>query len=158
MGEHGLRLNLDKCVVQTTVERTRPRHVQVDSTQIPIVSSTEGFKILGTIFTLQNRTDAELDHRIEKAWGQFHKMWPLLGRRSSSLWSRFRLFDCTVSQSLLWCSESWLITQAQRRRLQSIQNHMLRKIVGTRRGPHETWLDWVIRSTHRARELAEQNG
>ena len=40
------------------------------------------------------------------------------------------------------------------RKLRTVQNRMLRKICGSARGHEELWLDWMKRTTHRARKLA----
>ena len=53
----------------------------------------------------------------------------------------------TVTQTALWCCESWLITQKEKQLLQTTQNAMLRRIAGPRRRPDEDWLDWIKRST-----------
>ena len=92
------------------------------------------------------------------AWGKFHSLWPLLGKRDGNLNKRLRLFDSSVTQTALWCCESWLLTQREKRLLQSTQNAMLRRIAGPRRAPEEPWVDWVKRSTRRALALAREAG
>jgi hypothetical protein len=92
------------------------------------------------------------------AWGKFHQLWPLLGKRDGNIHKRLRLFDTCVSQTLLWCSESWLLTQNEKRLLRSTQNHMLRRIAGPRRAPDELWIDWIKRSTPAAKKLAAEAG
>ena len=67
---------------------------------------------------------------------------------------RLRLFETCVSRGVLWCCESWLPTQDEKRKLVSVQNDMLRRIVGIRRRPDEDWIPWIIRSTRDAREAA----
>ena len=117
-----------------------------------------GFKVLGTQFTLLGRCSAELRKRVAAGWGKFHSLWPLLGKRDGDLHKRLQLFDACVSKTVLWCSESWLITQKEKRLLQSTQNIMLRKIVGPRRGQNEDWISWVKRSTRKALTAARASG
>eukprot|EP00973_Karenia_brevis_P077809 10812419-Karenia_brevis.AAC.1 len=107
---------------------------------MPVVSSAEGFVVLGTKLTLSGRSSAELDARIAAAWGKFHQIWPLLKRRDASLRSRLQLFDSVVGQTALWCCESWVITKSEKQRLDSTVNEMLRRIVGKRRRPDEEWV------------------
>ena len=130
----------------------------MDGNRIPIVDASAGFKILGTIFTLSGRTSAEFLARIAAGWGKLHQLWPLLGKRSSNLCKRLRIFDMSVSQTVLWCSESWLLTQNEKRILASTQNHMLRRIAGIARSPDEPWVHWLKRSTRQARMRAEEAG
>ena len=158
LAEHGLNLNIDKCVVQTSSSTATLKPMEIDGQCIPMVQASEGFKVLGTQFTLQGRTSAEFRSRIGAAWGKFHSLWPVLGKRDGNLTKRLRLFDTCVTQTALWCSESWLLTQNEKRRLQSTQHCMLRKIAGPRRRPEETWVDWIQRSTRIARSLAQHAG
>ena len=123
-----------------------------------MVLPTAGFKVLGTQFTLQGRTAVEVKARISAAWSKFFALWPVLGKRDGNLMKRLRLFDCSVSQILLWCNESWLLTVKEKRLLKSTQNQMLRRIVGPRRRPEEPWVDWIKRSTLAARKIATQAG
>ena len=76
----------------------------------------------------------------------------------SILAKKLRIFDASVTQTALWCNESWLLTVKEKRLLQSTQNCMLRKIAGPRRRPLEDWLDWVKRSTRAARKAAASVG
>jgi hypothetical protein len=158
LAEHGLNLNIDKCVIQTSNAHTRIQAIEVDGQFIPMVSSSEGFKVLGTKFTLQGRCAAEVKSRIAAAWGKYHSLWPVLGKRDGNLEKRLRLFDACVTQSALWCCESWLITQREKDLLKSTQNNVLRRIAGPRRKPDETWVEWIKRSTHQALQHAQKAG
>ena len=65
-----------------------------------------------------------------------------------------KLFDATVTQTVLGCTESWVMTGAEKRMLKSTKNCMLRRILGTKRAPGQTWVDWMKSSTQSAREKA----
>ena len=158
LAEHGLNLNVDKRLIQTSSVTAPKKPIEIDGQCIPMVQATEGFKVLGTQFTLQGRTSAEIRSRMGAAWAKFYSLWPVLGKRDGNLAKRLRLFDDCVTQSALWCNESWLLTQKEKRMLQSTQYNMLRKIAGPRRSPEETWVDWIQRSTRTARSLAQQAG
>ena len=66
-----------------------------------------------------------------------------------------KLFDSTVGSGVLWCTESWRLTQDEKRRLRVAQNTMMRKMVGVRRLDSETWVEWVRRATNIARRWAK---
>jgi hypothetical protein len=157
LAQHGLNLNLEKCLVQSTSDDTRQGYLEVGGQHIPIVSAWEGFKVLGTQFTLLGRTSKELKCRISAAWAKFHTLWPILGKRDGNLHKRLRLFDSCVGQSVLWCTESWLLTKSEKRLLQSTQHNMLRRIAGPRRRPEEEWVEWVRRSTRAALQQARKS-
>ena len=158
LASHGLNLNLDKCLIQSTRTDLCEEFVEVDGHHIPVVAGCKGFKALGTQFTLHGRTSAELKARMGAAWGKFRALWPILGKRDGNLLKRLRLFDSCITQTALWCNESWLLTKVEKRLLRSTQNNMLRRIAGPRRKPEEQWVDWVKRSTREARHAAKKAG
>ena len=92
------------------------------------------------------------------AWGKFHSLCPISGKRDGNLHKRLRLFDTSVTQTALWCSESWLLTQSEKRLLCTTQHAMLRRIAGPRRAPEEPWVDWTKQSTKRAVAAAKESG
>ena len=100
--EHGLKLNMDKCKVQTTQSNAKLRDFLIGGERIPMVEASEGFNVLGTQFTLAGRTAKEMKTRIAAAWGKFHQLHPLLLRRDAEVSKRLRLFDMKVTQTLLW--------------------------------------------------------
>jgi hypothetical protein len=158
LAPHGLNLNVEKCLIQTSRMDVPMRAVNVDGQSIPLVRACEGFKVLGTQWTLHGRTSAELRCRIGAAWAKFHALWPLLGKRDGNLLKKLRVFDASVTQTALWCCESWLLTVKEKRLLESTQNRMLRRIAGPGRRPEEPWVDWIKRSTRAAREHAANAG
>ena len=89
---------------------------------------------------------------MQAAYGKFHQLWPLLGKRDSCMRKRLHLFQATVTKSALWCAESWTLTVAQKRHLRAVQRHFLRKVAGPQRAPDEEYIVWI----HRATQIAEQ--
>ena len=69
-----------------------------------------------------------------------------------------KLFDATVTETVLWAAESWTPRAEELRRLKATQSAMLRRIVGCGRQEGEQWVDWVQRATHKAREHAGSAG
>ena len=136
----GLRLNASKCNVQTNTKvPTAVATLHVDDLELPIVSSADGFMVLGTLFTLSGRVSKELKRRTACAWGEFHQIWPLFARRHTCLHRRLRLFDSTVSKTMLWCCESWALTSEEKRMLLTTQRAMLRCFAATRRRPDQDY-------------------
>ena len=158
LAEHGLNLNMDKCVIQTSRTDAQLQPLDVDGQMIPMVSATVGFKILGTQWTLQGRTSAELHDRIAAAWSKFYSLWPMLGKKDGNLAKQLRVFDSSITQTALWCNESWLLTVKEKRLLESTQNSLLREMARPRKHPQEDWLDWVKRSTRAVRKAAGSVG
>lgn len=159
--EHGLNLNVDKCLVQSTHPDVCMRPIVIDGQHISMVSSTEGFKVVGTQFTLQGRCSAEVKSHMSAAWGKCHSLWPLVGKRDGNLIKSLRLVDTSVTQAALWCSESWLLTRREKHMLKTMQitqHAMLRRIAGPRRRPDEQWVECMKRSTCVAVDRARSAG
>ena len=60
---------------------------------------------------------------------------------SYSLKKRLKLFDATITESVLWAAESWAPRAAELRRLQATQSAVLRHLVGCGRQEGEQWAD-----------------
>ena len=108
--------------------------------------------------TLTGGTRRELQRRIKAAWGKFHMIWHLLRHRAASLKQRLKLFNAVVGKSLLWASESWTLTVAEKNQLQAVQRSMLRRFAGPRKREEEDWLTWIRKATRIATENAEKAG
>ena len=153
----GLKLNADKCKI-TTNTNVRTPILRVLDMVFPIVSSNEGFKILGTQYTLLGRTEVELSHRIACAWGRFNQLLPLFLNRNASLNKRLKIFHSDVRQCLLWCCESWNLTAVEVQRLTTTERSMLRRFAGPRRASGEDYLTWIVRATRQVEDALESAG
>ena len=155
MSKLGLNLNVDKCKVQCSQSVIRPRKVlEVNGVSLQVVDREEGFKVLGTTFTLDGSTKAEFESRLNAAWAKFHEMKPLLCKKDANMNKRLRLFEASVSKTALWCADSWTLSVKQKRHLRAVQRAMLRRMVGPGRMPDEEYIPWIIRSTHIAEDRA----
>ena len=155
----GLYLNADKCCIQcSNTSACNKTSLVVDGSRFPVVSRDEGFKVLGTILTLNGNTKLEYEQRIRAAYGKFNELWPLLGKRDACLKRRLQLFEATVTQTMLWCAESWTRTVAQKRHLRTVQRNMLRRFAGPRRRPDEEYFNCIRRATKESEEKAREVG
>ena len=155
----GLNLNIAKCSVQCSKPTARINAgLMVDGQSFPIVSRDAGFKILGTTFTLNGNNKLEFEQRLRAGYGKFHELWPLFGKRDSCLKRRLRLFQATVSQTVLWCADSWTLTVAQKRHLRAVQRNLLRRFAGPKRRPDEDYLTWIRRATKESDKNAREGG
>ena len=97
-----MSFNADKCKLQcSTWPLDKTGVLEIDRVSFPVVSRSEGFKVLGTTFTLDASTDVEFQARINAAWAKFWVLWPLLGKRDADLKKRFKLLQSTVAMTLL---------------------------------------------------------
>ena len=77
----------------------------------------------------------------------------LLNKRIS-VKRRLSLFDSTVGGCVLYGCQSWTPRAEEFRHLESTRRAMLRRIAGARRAPEEPWVEWIMRVTRKALELA----
>ena len=96
--------------------------------------------------------------RIAIGWRKFWALKPMLMNRKVSRKKRLRLFDATVGSSVLYGSHAWTPRTDEVAEIRTAQNRMLRRICCLARGPDESWLDWIRRTTHSSRQLANQAG
>ena len=123
---------------------------------IEVVEEGEGLKVLGTKLYLTDCTSKEVRDRVQIGWRKFFALSRLLMNQGTSMKRRFRLWNATVTKSVLWCSESWAMTVADKKFLQAACHKMMRRISGLKRRPGEDWVSWVQRTTRRARKIAKE--
>ncbi len=156
LGDVGLNMNPDKCSIQTSSNRSRAEFLVVEGQQFKVVRNNVGFKVLGAIVTLNGNSDAELKARIAAGWAKFHQLRPLLCKKGADINNILRLFDSTVSNTVLWCCGSWALTVKQKKMLKAVRRSMLRRMVGPPKMPDEDYITWIRRVTHMAEVTAEQ--
>ena len=74
----------------------------------------------------------------------------MLMNRKVSINQRLRLFNATVTKCVLWCCESWTLKVEDTAQLRTAFRSMLRKMVGLRRYPDQSYLDWIGPATRQA--------
>ena len=99
-----------------------------------------------------------MDFRIAVGWRKFWALRRLLLNSDVSVKKRLRLFDSSIGSSVLWGTRSWTPRVDEFRKLRVAQNMMMRRICGFRRCPDELWLDWMLRTTGKARSIADDAG
>ena len=116
--------------------------------------------------------DKVAEHRIGKAWGQFHNYKSELCCRRYPLKARLQLFDRLVTPTVLYVSACWTMTADCESKIRVAQRPMLRKIVRTVRQREKTadddiqpkpnfneeWVNWIVRTTREAENYCKQTG
>ena len=126
----GLAMNFDKTkVMQVGLSHPFSNDLFVAGKRIDMV---ESFKYLGQIFSHNGSIDLEIQQRISKALLVFNDL------RKRGVWSdkvisrstKIRIYKTTVRSVLLYCAETWPVSQQQIHKLESIQMSCLRRICG----------------------------
>ena len=117
----------------------------------------------------------KLENRIEKAWAKFFLNKAELCNKHYNLRDRLRLFQASVTNTVLYGSGSWVMTAGRAQKLRSAQRRMLRWMLNSGRKTLaisekdevetdteveepteeleetlESWTDWIRRTTHTA--------
>ena len=160
LGERGLALHPSKCKVQTNLQDSQicgDIYVE-DGFFVEVLAPGDNLVLLGTLLNLDDVSSNEITNRIAAGWKLFWSLKRLLLNRKSSIARRLRLFDTTVGSCVTWCCESWAPRAEELRKLETARRSMLRKIVCVGRGPHEEWIDWIQRATHKALNWSARAG
>ena len=81
------------------------------------------------MITDDGKCDTEICRRIEIARNAFHNMNKVLTSRDISLQTRKRIVKCYIWTTLLYGSDTWTITQANMKKLQSFEMWVYRKML-----------------------------
>ena len=98
------------------------------------LSWVKEFKYLGSIISHDGSMDPELKRRSTLAVAAFHMLWGCIFKhRCISTGLKMWAYRAIVSQVLLYGAHCWALTAEQLQRLEVLQNHHLRRILGVRR-------------------------
>ena len=136
----GLELHPDKTkILHNQPNRRRPPHqAKVNNMTIQIMTYNESQKYLGRKITFHQPTQTEIENRIAAGWRKFYLFKSELTTRSYSLKGRLRLFDGTITPTVLYGCASWTMTTELTNRLKRTQRQMLRMILNSPRRRNET--------------------
>ena len=130
----GLELHPDKTkILHNGYRPPRGKHapvnVQVLGMEIEILPPYRATKYLGRQLQYSTPHATEVEHRIATAWRKFHALKQELTGPTYSQSDRLRLFNGTITPTILYGCEAWTLTAELENRLQRTQRQMLRMIV-----------------------------
>ena len=106
--------------------------VKVAGSLVEILSGANTHEYLGRLLVgyLKKRSEVELAHRLQIAWGKFHTHKEILTNIHVSLKLRLKYFDAIISPAALFGLASLPLVASQIQRLNVVQRRMLRAVVG----------------------------
>ena len=135
--QYGLELHPDKTVILSNLSQRRGRQatrtVQIGNRPVRVLHYEDNTKYLGRKLCFNDYHTTEIDNRIAYAWRKFYTLRQELTNKRYCLRSRIRLFDSTITPTILYGCASWTTTQTLTTKFQRTRRHMLRLIVGTPR-------------------------
>ena len=131
--------------------------MRVGKNSIAVLGEDSAEKYLGRKLAFKDSIQVEVANRVAAAWAAFHKHKQELCCKHYRLQDRCRLFDATVTPTLLYGCAAWALTGHLERDLKVQRRRMLRYVFRLHRQLDETWVDYVQRSAHQADELGSQH-
>ena len=102
--DHGWDYPVDEATWTCNFPDDYKATVTVGGIEVKRTARKEGVKILGTYLTIDNKFGVELKHRIQKAWGGFHKFQSLLRTKRASWKMRNKLLNQVAATTMFSCS------------------------------------------------------
>ena len=93
---------------------------------VEVLSWREGVNYLGGFLSFGEYHEAEIKHRMAKAWKKFGLLQKELCNKACPLIHRIRVFEATVTATALYGCVSWTMTPKRERILKTTQRSMLR--------------------------------
>ena len=127
--EYGLEMNTKKTktmVIRRNVKEEAKVNIKVDGV---ILEQVESYQYLGQLITDDGRCEKEIRRRIGIARTNFLKMKDVLVTKSLSLLTRKKILHCYIMSSLMYAAETWIISNADWKRLEAFELWALRKML-----------------------------
>ena len=140
----GLQLNTKKTKILHTDIADDDHDVDfidISGEFVSILHGGEFHRYLGRFLCLsqENRLDIEFKHRKQQGWFSFQKHRKCLLNKHISLKRRLHYFDVCITPCVLVALTSFPMLRSQLEALDILQRKILRRIVGWRSLPDESW-------------------
>ena len=123
-----LRMNTNKTKVMKIGETNTTMTIKLEGRDI---EQTETYKYLGVIAHSSGRNEAELNDRIETAMKVYHALnRPFIRKREVSTSTKMVVYNTVFKPILTYGSESWVLTQRQKSKIQAVEMKFLRGVRG----------------------------
>ena len=109
--------------------RKIPERVKCGDMEIEILGTQGHTKYLGRKLSFSDYHRVEVENRISTAWRKFYLLKQELTGSKYPLSDRLRLFQGTVTPTVLYGCEAWTLTTDLENRLRRTQRQMLRMII-----------------------------
>ena len=135
--QYGLELHPDETKILTNLSKRRGRNartsVDINGSPVAIIHYHQHLKYLGRKLSFDEYHKTELDNRIAAGWRKFHLLRHKLTSKHYPLTSRLRLFNSTVTPTVMYSCAAWTLNKDMAATLRRAQRRMLRLIVNTPR-------------------------
>ena len=137
--KYGLEVNISKTKVMIiSKENIDQVHFTIDNR---VIERTPTYIYLGIVLNEQWDHSQEIKARIEKARAAFNQMSKLFKTHNLRLELKIRLLRCYIFSVLLYGVESWTLTEATTKKLESFEMWTYRRILRI------SWMDKISNSS-----------
>ena len=105
------------------------QHVQMDGDDVEVVPLDVQTRYLGRVVSVAKYHDDEVQNRIDWGWAKFAVSKKELCDKTYPLYSRLRLFQATVSATVLYGSSSWTLTAECAKKLRVAQKRCCERLL-----------------------------
>ena len=126
----GLEIHADKTKVMTNFG-SEAASLDIPGHRVQILRQNESTMYLGRLLNLAAFHDVEIENRIERGWKKFFSNRQELCSKNVRLRDRLKLFQATVTTTVLYGSGSWVMTTEREQKLRVAQRRMLRWMIGS---------------------------
>eukprot|EP00105_Crassostrea_gigas_P028092 XP_011449634.1 PREDICTED: uncharacterized protein LOC105343837 [Crassostrea gigas] len=121
----GLRINKEKTKL-VRINTNNINSIEIYNTQLENVTS---FTYLGSVVNHSGGTEEDVKSRLAKAYTAFGMLGKVWKSKYITIKTKLRILNSNVKSVLLYGSETWSLTMANRKKLQSFLNRCLRNIL-----------------------------
>ena len=136
--------------------------VEIRNMTIEILDNTQNAMYLGRMLKPTEMQREELKNRTSKAWAKYNTHKADLTNEKLPIGLRLRLFNATVTPTMLYGSGTWVLTERMRSEIKTQQRKMLRCIAKCHKSfpktPHsvEDYVEWIQAATEKTETLMTQ--
>src|SRR3978361_1128078 len=126
--EKNLKLNVDKTKVMSIGKNNTAVTIRLNGMTM---EQTDSYRYLGVRIHRSGKNEAELNDRIENAVKVYHALnRTLIWKKEVSTGTKMTVYKTIFRPILIYGSESWVLTQQQRNKIQAVEMKFLRGVRG----------------------------
>ncbi|CAM4456566.1 unnamed protein product [Leuciscus chuanchicus] len=145
VAENSLRIGLNIHKGKTKVLKVNPADTAPIKLEDEVLEEAEIFTYLSSVVDKQGGTDADVRVRIGKARTAFQQLKKVWDSSALTIHTKIKLFNTIVKPILLYGAETWRTTASTMKRIQTLINTCLKRILRIR-GPERAESEGVVYS------------
>ena len=122
-----------------------------------VIPPKPSFLMLGSMITFDGTCEADLRHKISKAWKVWHENKEQFYTKATIVHEKYTLWKSTILPTTLWGTECWAFNDQMLRHLNFIQLSMV-GMLGLVRPSGEPWVLWGKRRLRTGRNWLLRHG